>query len=144
MAKTIFFDKKEGDRKWRLIDAKGKRLGRLASRIARILLGKENPAYAPNMDMGDYVVVINAKDIALSVRALEQKFYAKHTKFPSGLKVKTAKQVLETHPDRILSYAVKGMMPKTLMGKKMFKKLFIYPGAEHRHQAQTPEPLDIS
>lgn len=143
MTKTIFTDKKEQDRKWRLIDAKGKRLGRLASRIARILLGKENPSYAPHMDMGDYVVVINAKDISLSVRALSQKFYAKHTKFPSGLKVKTAQQLLEAHPDRVLSYAIKGMMPKTLMGKKMFKKLFIYPGTEHRHQAQNPEPLDI-
>lgn len=142
--KTIFLSPKSYPKRWWLIDAKGKRLGRLASRLARILLGKENPAYTPNADMGDYVVVINAKDITLSPRALEQKFYARHTKFPSGLKVRTAQQLQKTHPERLLAYAVKGMMPKNLLGKKMFKKLFIYSGAEHSHEAQKPQPLDIS
>lgn len=145
MTSTYFPSPKEQqEKKWFLVDANGKILGRLAARIARVLRGKEKAAYSPNVDMGDYVVVINAKDIKVTGKKLEQEFFATHSKYPSGLKVKSAKQVLEQHPERLLYAAISGMMPKTILGTKMLKKLRVYPGAEHPHAAQPLMPLELS
>lgn len=145
MTKTYFpTGKKKREPKWWLVDAKGKVLGRLASRIAPILCGKENPAYTPHHDMGDYVVVINAQKLVMrGNEKMEQKFYAKHTGYPSGLKIKTARQVFEKHPERLLLTAVSGMMPKTRLGENMLKKLRVYSDVNHPHTAQKLESLNI-
>lgn len=145
MTATYFPSGKEkATKKWYLVDAKEKVLGRLAARIARVLRGKEHATYTPNQDFGDYVVVINARDLIVRGRKLEQEFFAKHTKFPSGLKIKSAKQVFETNPERLLIAAVSGMMPKTILGTNMLKKLHVFPDNTHPHKAQQLIPLDIA
>lgn len=130
-------------RNWYLIDAKGQVLGRLASKIAKILMGKHKPEYMPHIDTGDYVVVINAKDIKLTGRKLTQKIYYRHSNYPGGLKVKNAKEMLETKPEEMIKLAVRGMLPKTILGKKMLKKLKVYRDETHPHTAQKPLPLDF-
>lgn len=130
-------------RKWFVVDAKGKTVGRLATEVARILSGKNNPAYTPFMDMGDHVVVINARHVILKGSKSEQKLYRHHTLYPGGLREFSVKQMLEKKPEKILELAIKGMLPKSKLGKAMAKKLKVYADADHRHRAQKPETLEI-
>ena len=131
------------ERKWYVVDATDKTLGRLASEIAMVLRGKNKPTYMPNMDMGDNVIVINAEKVAVTGNKLNQKLYTHHTGYISGLKQVTLKRMLETKPEEVLKHAVKGMLPKNALGRAMFGKLHVYAGPEHRHQAQKPEVLEF-
>ncbi|NKB71944.1 MAG: 50S ribosomal protein L13 [Candidatus Latescibacteria bacterium] len=136
---------KAGDiqRKWLLVDAQDKILGRLASEIAQILKGKTKPTYTPHADVGDYVVVVNAEKIRVTGRKAEQKIYYRHTGYPGGLREMTYSRMLETKPEEILKKAVWGMLPHNVLGRTMFKKLKIYTGEKHRHQAQRPEKIEL-
>ena len=133
----------EIERKWYVVDATGKRLGRLASEIASVLRGKNKPQYTPHIDTGDFVVVINAEKIVLTGNKLEDKNYYTHSRYPGGLKVTTAGEMLKNKPERLIELAVKGMLPKGTLGRQQARKLKIYAGNEHPHQAQTPEVLEI-
>lgn len=128
---------------WWVVDARGKNLGRLASGIARILLGKHKPMYSPHLDTGDFVIVINAGQVAVTGRKLDQKVYYRHSGYPGSLRAMTLRQLLERHPTRVLRTAVRGMLPKNQLGRKMLRKLKIYAGPEHPHQAQQPKPLEL-
>ncbi len=141
--KTFSAKKDEIERTWYLVDGTGKVLGRLATELARILRGKTKPIYTPHVDTGDFVVVVNADKIRLTAKKMERKVYYSHTGYPGGLKSTTAKAVLATKPERVLREAVKGMLPKNPLGRKMFKKLKVYRGPDHPHQAQQPQPLEI-
>jgi large subunit ribosomal protein L13 len=136
---------KQGEipQKWYLVDAEGKTLGRLATRVASVLRGKHRPQFTPHTDTGDFVVVVNADKVRLTGRKLEQKVYYRHSNWPGGLKSVTAKQLLSQHPDRVISYAVQGMLPKNPLGRRLLSKLKVYPGAQHPHAAQRPEPLEM-
>jgi large subunit ribosomal protein L13 len=136
---------KEADivKKWYVIDAEGVTLGRLASEVASILRGKNKPQYAPNVDMGDYVIIVNAEKIAVTGKKLEQKMYRRHSGWVGGLKETRLDKMLATHPERVIEHAVKGMLPKNALGRKMFSKLHVYAGAEHPHAAQKPETLEF-
>ncbi|SJZ99015.1 50S ribosomal protein L13 [Selenihalanaerobacter shriftii] len=131
------------ERNWLIVDAEGKTLGRLASEIATVLRGKHKPIYTPNVDTGDYVIVVNAEKIKLTGKKLQQKMYHKHSGYPGGLKSMTYDELLSKHPERVMKLAVKGMLPKNKLGRKMLKKLKIYAGSEHPHEAQEPKELDI-
>jgi len=141
--KTYVTKPHEVERQWFVVDAEGQTLGRLSTRIATILRGKHKPIYSPAVDCGDYVVVINADKVKVTGRRLEQKKYYRHSGYVGGLKEITLSQQLEKFPERVLESAVKGMLPKNALGRKMFKKLKVYPGPEHPHQAQLPQPLEI-
>ncbi|RMG44612.1 MAG: 50S ribosomal protein L13 [Acidobacteria bacterium] len=130
-------------RRWWLVDADGVPLGRLASIVAHRLRGKHKPQYTPYLDCGDHVVVVNAAKVRLTGRKLDQKVYRRHSGHPGGLKEIVARRLLATRPERAIELAVKRMLPKTRLGRKMFTKLKVYAGPEHRHQAQKPEPLPI-
>lgn len=132
------------DRKWFLVDAKGKTVGRLATEVARILSGKNNPDWTPFMDMGDHCVVVNARHAIFKGSKNDQKLYRHHTLFPGGLREVSVKEMFEKKPERIIELAVKGMLPKTKLGKAMAKKLKVYADAEHRHTAQKPEAVEIT
>ena len=123
-------------REWRIIDASGKTLGRLSSEIATLLKGKHKPIYSPHLDVGDYVIVVNAADVRFTGNKLTQKLYYRHSQYPGALKTTTLKRMMETHPTRVIEHAVKGMLPHNRLGAAMFKKLKVYPGPEHPHQAQ--------
>lgn len=129
------------ERKWYVVDADGKTLGRLASEIAKVLRGKHKPIFTPHIDTGDYVIVINAEKIKVTGRKLDQKIYYRHSGYVGGLKETTLKEMLARHPERVVRYAVKGMLPKGPLGRQMYKKLFVYVGPEHKHAAQKPEAL---
>ena len=131
------------NRKWFIVDASGKTVGRLATEVARILSGKNNPAWTPFMDMGDHVVVINARKAVFTGSKNDQKMYRHHTLYPGGLREKTVKEMYETKPERIIELAVKGMLPKSKLGKAMAKKLKVYADADHRHAAQKPEVITL-
>jgi len=133
-----------GKRRWVVVDAQGQTLGRLASRVAVILRGKHRPDWTPHVDSGDYVVVVNAGQVVLTGRKLDQKKYYRHSGYPGHLKEITARRVLETHPERLVEFAVRGMLPKTKLGRAMFQKLKVYSGSSHPHAAQKPEPLSLS
>ena len=133
----------EQDRKWFVIDADGKTVGRLATEAARILMGKNKPTYTPFIDVGDHVVVINAEKVVFTGNKWQDKLYRRHTGYPGGLREVTAQKQLQKHPERILEAAIHGMLPKTKMGRKMGKKLKVYAGTDHPHKAQQPEALDI-
>lgn len=130
-------------RQWWLVDAEGKVLGRLASEIARVLRGKHKPTYAPHMDMGDYVVVVNADKVHLTGTKAEKKTYFRHSGFMGGERHIPFQEMLEKHPERVIELAVKGMMPKNNLGRLMRKKLRVYAGAEHPHEGQQPQPLEV-
>jgi large subunit ribosomal protein L13 len=134
----------DNSQKWYVVDANGAVLGRLATQIAQRLLGKHNPHFTPHVDTGDWVVVINADKISLSGRKMEQKVYYRHSGYIGGLKEVTAKDLLEKNPEALVRYAVKGMLPKNKLGRRLFKKLKVYAGATHPHEAQQPESLTIS
>ena len=131
------------NRKWYVVDAQGKTVGRLATEVARILSGKNNPAWTPFMDMGDHCVVINARHAIFKGSKNDQKMYRRHTLYPGGLREVSVKDMLEQKPERIIELAVKGMLPKTKLGKAMAKKLKVYADADHRHAAQKPEVVEI-
>jgi large subunit ribosomal protein L13 len=130
-------------RKWFVVDARGKTVGRLATEVARILSGKNNPDWTPFLDMGDHVVVINARHVVFKGAKTDQKVYRHHTLYPGGLREKSVKEMLDSKPERIVELAVKGMLPKTKLGKAMAKKLKVYADGEHRHSAQKPESIVI-
>ena len=134
----------EVERKWHVIDAEDKTLGRLASEIARILRGKNKPQYTPHVDTGDFVVVVNADRVKVSGRKAEQKLYRRHTGYPGGLRETSYEQMMDRKPTDILRKAVWGMIPKTRLGRQQFKKLKIYAGPEHPHEAQRPEPYEVN
>ena len=124
------------EREWWVMDASGKTLGRLASEIAGLLKGKHKPIYSPHLDVGDYVIVVNAAKVRVTGNKLTQKIYYRHSQYPGGLKSTSLKRMMETYPTRVIEHAVKGMLPHNRLGAAMFKKLKVYPGAEHPHQAQ--------
>ncbi len=130
-------------RQWYIVDAGGKVLGRLASEVARVLRGKHKPTFTPHVDGGDFVVVVNAKGVKLTGKKLEQKVYYRHSEYPGGLRSTTAEEKLKTRPDAVVHLAVKGMLPKNRLGRGLLKKLKVYAGPEHPHQAQLPQPLII-
>jgi large subunit ribosomal protein L13 len=127
------------DQKWHLVDANGKTLGRLATRVAMLLRGKHKPIYTPHVDTGDFVIVVNAEKIALTGKKWADKVYIHHSGYPGGLKSITAGKMREKKPERLVTMAVQGMLPKNKLGRKMLKKLKVYPGEGHPHQAQQPE-----
>jgi large subunit ribosomal protein L13 len=131
------------NRKWFIVDAKGKTVGRLSTRIAAILMGKNKPDWTPFLDMGDHVVVINAGDAVFKCSKNDQKNYYRHSGYPGGLKTKSVKRMMEETPEQVIELAVKRMLPKTKLGRAMFKKLKVYADAEHPHEAQKPEAIEI-
>ncbi|MCK9221798.1 MAG: 50S ribosomal protein L13 [Limnochordia bacterium] len=130
-------------RQWYVVDAKGKTLGRLATQVASILKGKHKVIYTPHIDVGDHVIITNAQDIVLTGNKRENKVYYRHTGYPGGLRTVTAAEVLEKNPERVVRAAVWGMLPHNRLGRQMFRKLKVYAGPEHPHQAQQPKELDI-
>jgi len=136
---------KEADikRKWILVDAEGQNLGRLASWIAQVLKGKHKPTYSPHLDGGDYVIVVNADKIAVTGRKMDQKIYYRHTGYPGGIRETNLRGLLARHPTHALKFAVRGMLPKNRLGRRMIRKLKIYAGPEHPHQAQLPEAVEL-
>ena len=133
----------EVERKWYLVDATDKTLGRLSSKTASMLRGKHKPIFTPHVDCGDYVVVINAEKVKVTGKKLEDKEYKRHSGYPGGLKTVTLEKMLEDKPEDVMIHAVKGMLPKGKLGRQMLKKLRVYKGAEHDHSAQKPEKLEI-
>ena len=129
----------EVERKWYVVDAEGKNLGRMASQIAAILRGKNKPTYTPHVDCGDYVIVINADKVAVTGKKRSEKIYKRHTGYPGGLRETTLGEMRANKPEEIILHAVRGMMPKGRLGRQMFKKLKVYAGPEHPHAAQKPE-----
>jgi len=141
--KTYIPKPSEIERKWYLVNAEGKILGRLSSRIAQILSGKDKPTYTPHLDVGDFVVVINAEKVKVTGNKEEKKIYYWHSGYPGGLKERTYQELLDKKPQDIIRKAVRGMLPKSKLGRQMFQKLKVYAGPQHPHQAQKPEQLDL-
>jgi len=140
--KTYVTKASDIDREWLVVDATGEILGRLATRIAAMLRGKHKPYYAPNLDTGDFVIVVNGSKISVTGNRLDDKLYRRHTGYPGGLKEITLRRMMEKHPERVIRFAVKGMLPKNKLGRQMLKKLKVYSGAEHPHTAQRPRVLE--
>jgi len=141
--KTYVVKPDEIERKWYIVDATGQTLGRLATQIASVLRGKTKPQYTPHEDVGDFVVVVNAEKIQVTGRKLDQKVYYRHTGYPGGIRGVTLRRQLEKHPERVIEHAVKGMLPRGPLGRRMFKKLKVYAGPAHPHQAQQPQAMDL-
>jgi large subunit ribosomal protein L13 len=141
--RTFTAKKEEIERDWFVVDAEGQTLGRLASRIAPILKGKHKPTYTPHLDCGDFVIVVNAEKVRVTGRKMDQKFYYRHSGYPGGIKSISLRDQLARYPERVLQAAVRGMLPKNKLGRRMIKKLKVYAGDEHPHQAQQPEPLEL-
>ena len=140
-----FMQKKETvERNWYVIDAAGKPLGRVATKAAHILRGKHKPTYTPHIDCGDNVIIINAKEVALTGNKLQDKKYYNHSGFPGGLRERTAEVMIEKYPEEMLERAVKGMLPHNRLGRALGKKLFVYAGSEHKHEAQKPIAMEIN
>jgi large subunit ribosomal protein L13 len=139
------FTPRPGDitRSWWIVDATNLPLGRLASEVAVLLRGKHKPTYAPHMDMGDHVIVVNAEKVGVTGAKSEQKRYYRHSGYPGGLSEQGFEDVMRTHPDRVVERAVRGMLPKNRLGRKVFKKLKVYAGPEHPHAGQVPQPYEI-
>jgi large subunit ribosomal protein L13 len=129
------------ERKWYVVDAEGRTLGRLSSEVAKILRGKNKPVFTPHVDTGDYVIVINADKVAVTGKKLDQKVYYHHSGYVGGMKETTLREMMAKKPEKVIELAVKGMLPKGPLGRKMFKKLHVYAGPEHEHAAQKPEAL---
>ena len=141
--RSFMAKKGEVDQAWHLVDADDKVVGRLASRVARVLMGKHRPEYTPHVDTGEFVVITNAAKVRFTGRKMENKRYYHYTGHPGGLRERTVSDLLEKKPEEVIFLAVRRMMPKTRMGRAMIKKLKIYPGAEHPHEAQNPQPLTL-
>ena len=141
--KTVSLRKEDVERSWWVVDANGKTLGRLATEIARRLRGKHKPEYTPHVDTGDYVVVVNAEKIGLTGDKENKKIYWRHTGYPGGIKGVNAAKLRDTHPERMIEKAVKGMLPRNPLGRAMYRKLKVYAGTDHPHGGQTPKDLEI-
>lgn len=141
MTKTIHQPVNDIDRRWHLIDASGRVLGRLATEVAVLLRGKHKPIFSPHLDTGDFVVIINAEKVQLTGKKLRDKVYHRHSGYPGGLKTTTAEQMLKKHPTRVLEAAVRGMLPRTKLGDALFRKLKVYAGSTHPHASQRPAPF---
>lgn len=142
--RTFQANKENLERKWYVVDATDKPLGRLASQVAAILRGKHKPIYTPHVDTGDHVIVINADKIRLTGRKLQKKIYYRHTGYPGGIRQRTAAQMLEKQPERVIELAVKRMLPDNRLGRRQFLKLKVYQGDSHPHEAQQPETLELN
>lgn len=140
---TRFVKTEDADRKWYVVDATDQVLGRLAAKVASVIRGKNKPSFTPNMDTGDFVIVVNADKVKMTGKRELQKTYFRHTGYPGGGRELTYQQLKEKHPERIVEFAVKGMLPKTKLGKQLGKKLKVYVGSDHPHTAQKPEPLSL-
>jgi len=143
MKDTFMAKAKDVEKKWYVVDAEGKTLGRLAAEIAKVLRGKNKPIYTPHTDAGDYVIVINAEKVALTGKKLRNKVYFHHTGYPGGGKYATAGEWLKKFPERVIEHAVKGMLPKNKLGADLFRKLHVFAGSKHTFEAQKPEELKI-
>ena len=143
MEKTYVTKKEDVQREWYVADATGQTLGRLATEVARILRGKHKPIYSPSVDTGDYVIIINAEKIHVTGRKLDQKIYYRYSGYPGGLKEIVLRSLLQKHPTRVIEHAVRGMLPRSRLGRRMFKKLKVYAGPDHPHAAQQPKPLEL-
>ncbi len=132
------------ERKWYVVDATGLTLGRLASEVAKVLRGKNKPIFTPHADTGDYVIVVNAEKIVVTGKKMSDKIYYRHSDYVGGMKEATLKEMLDKNPEKVVELAVKGMLPKGPLGRKMYTKLFVYAGPEHKHAAQKPEELKLS
>lgn len=141
---TKFVKSEDADKKWYLVDAKDQVLGRLASQIAKIIRGKNKPSFTPNMDTGDFVVVINADKVKLTGKRPEMKQYVRHSGYPGGQKITSVREVKQSKPEFLVENAVKGMLPKNRLGRKIIKKLKVYTGENHPHSAQKPEPISFT
>jgi len=141
--RTYVTKREDIERDWYVVDASGQTLGRLASEVAQIIRGKHKPTFSPAVDVGDYVIVVNAEKVHVTGQKLDQKMYYRHSGYPSGLKELSLGRMLEEHPTRVIQFAVKGMLPKNKLGRKMVKKLKVYAGPDHPHQAQQPEALEL-
>ncbi|MBE7557107.1 MAG: 50S ribosomal protein L13 [Anaerolineae bacterium] len=141
--KTISAKEAEIQRDWYVIDAQGQTLGRLATRTAAVLRGKHKPLYTPHVDCGDYVIIVNAEKVHVTGQKMSQKKYYRHSGYPGGLKEVSLRDQLQKFPERVLESAVRGMLPKNRLGRRMFKKLKVYPGPDHPHQAQQPKPMEF-
>ncbi len=131
------------ERKWFVVDAEGKTLGRLASEVAKVLRGKNKPIYTPHIDTGDYVIIVNAEKVQTTGKKLDQKMYYHHSEYVGGMKETTLREMMNKKPEFVITHAVKGMLPKGPLGRQMLKKLHVYVGPEHKHAAQKPEALEI-
>ena len=141
---TSYMQKKENvERKWYVIDAEGKSLGRVASLAATYLRGKHKPTYTPHIDCGDYIIIINAEKVNLTGNKLENKMYYNHSMYTGGLRERNAKTMREQYPEEMVERAVKGMLPHNRLGRQMYKKLFVYTGSEHKHAAQQPKEIKV-
>jgi len=141
--KTYVTKPSDIEHRWWVVDAEGQTLGRLASKIAPYLTGKNKPIYTPNLDTGDYVIVINADKIEVTGERLDQKIYYRHSGYPGGMKTLTMRQMMDKNPERVIQLAVKGMLPSSALGRQMLKKLKVYAGPDHRHTAQQPQVLEV-
>ncbi|MCR5396307.1 MAG: 50S ribosomal protein L13 [Lachnospiraceae bacterium] len=139
--KTYMPNPQTVERKWYVVDAEGQTLGRLCSEVAKVLRGKNKPIFTPHEDCGDYVIVVNAEKIKVTGKKMDQKIYYHHSDYVGGMKETTLKDMLNKHPERVIELGVKGMLPKGPLGRQMYKKLFVYAGADHKHEAQKPETL---
>lgn len=142
--KTVTPKIEDIERKWYIVDARNQVLGRLAAQVARILKGKHKPIYTPHLDVGDHVIIINADKVRVTGRKAQQKVYKRYSGYPGGLKEIVYEKMMEKHPERILEHAIKGMLPKNRLGRKMFKKLRVYAGDQHPHIAQKPEEIKFN
>lgn len=143
MRTTYIAKTAEIERKWFVVDAADLTLGRLASEVAAVLKGKHKPIYTPFIDTGDNVIIVNADKVKVTGKKLDQKLYRKHSEYVGGFKETTLREMMDKKPEEVVKLAVKGMLPKNALGKNMFKKLFVYAGSEHKHQAQNPEVLEF-
>ena len=141
--KTFMQKKETVERNWYVVDATGKTLGRLATQVATVLRGKNKPTYTPHVDCGDYVIVVNADKVVLTGNKLEDNKYYNHSGYPGGLRERTAKEMIEKYPEEMVERAIKGMLPHGRLGRAMGKKLFVYRGSDHKHEAQKPVALEI-
>jgi large subunit ribosomal protein L13 len=145
MKTTVFFTKDDANQEWHVVDAQNQVLGRLATRVASVLRGKHKPTYTPNADIGDFVIVVNADKVKLTGKKVSDKSYYRHSGYIGGLKETTAGKVLASkHPERIIEWAVRGMLPKSRLGDRLFTKLKVYAGPDHPHEAQQPRPLAVN
>lgn len=141
--KSFMANPSKVERKWYVVDAEGKTLGRLASEVANVLRGKKKPIYTPHIDTGDYVIVVNAEKVKTTGKKLDQKKYYHHSEYVGGMKETTLKEMMKKKPEYVITHAVKGMLPKGPLGRQMLKKLHVYAGPEHKHEAQKPEAMEI-
>ncbi len=141
--KTYIVKEKDIEREWFVVDAEGQNLGRLATQIASILRGKHKPIFTPHLDVGDFVVVVNAEKVEVTGQKMTDKLYRRHSLYPGGLKTLSLEQMLTKYPERVVEHAVRGMLPKNKLGRAMFKKLKVYTGPSHPHEAQQPQPFEL-